>query len=110
MKSKIHRCNCRKVWSIQNRKTKITATSILLTGEWYAELKPERRCDPKGFVATQKNHEIIFNPPLEFIEHFKKVERLMYDKKNVNFNIKNGKYLLFAEDGNCYILEKATDT
>jgi hypothetical protein len=109
MKSKIHRCNCRKVWSIQNRKTKVTANSILLTGEWYAELKPERRCDPKGFVTTKRSHEIIFNPSLNYIENFIKVEKLIYDKKNVNFNIKNGKYLLFAEDGTCYILEKGTD-
>jgi hypothetical protein len=107
MKSKIHRCNCRKVWSIQNRKTKVTADSILLNGEWYAELRPERRCDPKGFVATKRSQEIIFNPPREYIENFRIVEKLNYDKKNVSFNIKNGKYLLFAEDGSCYILEKA---
>lgn len=106
MKCKIHRCNCRKVWSIQNRKTKFTANSILLIGEWFAELKPERRCDPKGFVTTKKNQEIIYNPPHEYIENFVIVEKLIYDKKNVNFNIKHGKYLLFAEDGTCYILKK----
>ncbi len=37
------------------------------------------------------------------------ISKLIYDKKNVNFNIKNGKYLFFAEDGTCYILEKGTD-
>jgi hypothetical protein len=109
MKSKIHRCNCRRVWSIQNRKTRITAASILLTGEWYTELRPERSCDPKGFVATKKSQEIIFNPPLEYIENFRIVEKLIYDKKNVNFNIKNGRYLLFDEDGSCYIVQKETD-
>src|SRR3954464_10891107 len=109
MKSKIHRCNCRKVWSIQNRKNKVTATSILLIGEWFAELKPERRCDPKGFVTTEKSHEIIFNPSYEYVTSFVKVEKLIYDKKNVNFNVKNGKYLFFGEDGTCYILKKETD-
>ncbi|WP_045516754.1 hypothetical protein [Neobacillus niacini] len=109
MKSKIHRCNCRKVWSIQNRKTKVTASSILLIGEWFAEIKPERRCDPKGFVTTNKSHEIIYNPSQEYVENFVKVEKLIYDKKNINFNIKNGKYLLFAEDGSCYILKKETN-
>ena len=109
MKSKIHRCNCRKVWAIQNRKTKVTADSILLNGEWYAELRPERRCDPKGFVAAKKSQEIIFNPAREYIENFRIVEKLNYDKKKVNFNIKYGKYLLFAEDGSCYILEKTKD-
>ncbi|MDR7079206.1 hypothetical protein J2Y03_004264 [Neobacillus niacini] len=109
MKSKIHRCNCRKVWSIQNRKSKVTAHSILLTGEWSAELKPERKCDPRGFVTTDRSQEIVINPPHDFIKNFVKVEKLIYDKKKVNFNIKNGKYLLFAEDGNCYILKKDPD-
>ncbi|MFP7297993.1 hypothetical protein [Neobacillus niacini] len=108
MKSKIHRCNCRKVWSIQNRKTKITANSILLTGEWFTELKPERKCDPKGFVTTKKSQEIFFNPPQQYLDKFIKVEKLIYDKHHVNFNIDKGKYLLFAEDGSCYILKKAT--
>lgn len=107
--SKIHRCNCRKVWSIQNRKTKVTANSILLIGEWFAEIKPERRCEPKGFVTTNKSQEIIYNPSQEYVENFVKVEKLIYDKKNINFNIKNGKYLLFAEDGSCYILKKETN-
>jgi hypothetical protein len=109
MKSKIHRCNCRKVWSIQNRKTKVTANSILLIGDWFAELKPERRCDPKGFVTTKKSEEIIYNPPHEYIKNFIKVDKLIYDKINVNFNIINGKYLFFAEDGTCYILKKETE-
>lgn len=106
MKCKIHRCNCRKVWSIQNRKSKITAQSILLIGEWFTELKPERRCEPKGFVSTKMSREIIYNPTDKYLENFKIVDKLIYDKKNVNFNIKNGKCLFFAEDGTCYILKK----
>ncbi|MFB3165292.1 hypothetical protein ABLO26_28465 [Neobacillus sp. 179-J 1A1 HS] len=108
MKSKIHRCNCRKVWSIQNRKFKITVHSILLTGEWFAELKPERKCEPKGFVTTKKSQEIVYNPTSKNLENFTIVDKLIYDKKNVNFNIKNGKCLYFAEDGTCYILNKET--
>ncbi|MDQ0970887.1 hypothetical protein QFZ31_000765 [Neobacillus niacini] len=108
MKSKIHRCNCRKVWSIQNRKFKITVQSILLTGEWIAELKPERKCEPKGFVTTKKSREIVYNPTSKYLENFTIIDKLIYDKKNVNFNIKNGKCLFFAEDGTCYILKKET--
>lgn len=106
MKCKIHRCNCRKVWSIQNRKSKITAQSILLIGEWFAELKPERRCEPKGFVTTKKSRDIIYNPTNNYLKNFMIVDKLIYDKKNVNFNIKYGKCLFFAEDGTCYILIK----
>jgi hypothetical protein len=105
MKCKIHRCNCRKVWSIQNRKFKITSQSILI-GEWFTELKPERRCEPKGFVITKENREIIYNPTIKYLENFKIVDKLIYDKINVNFNIKNGKCLFFAEDGTCYILKR----
>lgn len=109
MKCKIHRCNCRKVWSIQNRKSKITAQSILLIGESFAELKPERSCEPKGFVSTKESREIIYNPTNKYLENFKIVDKLIYDKKNVNFNIKNGKCLFFSEDGTCYILIKENE-
>ncbi|OIK16816.1 hypothetical protein BIV60_02020 [Bacillus sp. MUM 116] len=106
MKSKIHRCNCRKVWSIQNRKTKVTANTVLLNGAWTTELKPERKCNPKGFVTTQNSWEIIFNPASELVEKFVKVTKLMYDKENVHFNINYGEYLFFADDGSCYVLRK----
>lgn len=109
MKCKIHRCNCRKVWSIQNRKLKNTAQSILLIGEWFAEIKPERSCEPKGFVATKRREHIILDPPSKYMEKFIIIDKLIYDKKNVNFNIKNGNCLFFAEDGTCYILKEVKD-
>lgn len=106
MKCKIHRCNCRKVWSLQNRKTKTTANTVFLNGEWFAELKPERKCDPKGFVVTNQNQDIIINPNQEFIGKFQRIAKLIYDKEKVDFNFLKGKYLYFAEDGTCYILKK----
>ncbi|WP_066365333.1 hypothetical protein [Neobacillus fumarioli] len=104
MKSKIYRCNCRKAWSIQNRKLKTTARTILLHGEWAAELKPDRKTDPKGFIAT--NQTIIMNPEEEVMVQFEKVAKLLYDKERVDFNIPSGKDLYFAEDGACYIIRK----
>lgn len=106
MKCKIHRCNCRRIWSIQTRKTNTTASTVLLNGKWIAELKPERRSNPKGFVTTNRREDIIFNPAFELLEQFVKVAMLIYDKKSVNFNVKHGEYLYFAEDGTCYILKK----
>ncbi|MCM2532621.1 hypothetical protein NDK43_09780 [Neobacillus pocheonensis] len=106
MKYKIHRCNCREIWSVQNRKTKFTVSSLLLNGKWIAELKPERRCNPKGFVTTNSSDDLIFNPAIELVEQFIKVEKLIYDKQTVNFNVKHGTYLYFAEDGTCHILIK----
>jgi len=106
MKYKIHRCNCRQLWSIQNRKSKFIAGSLLLNGTWTAELKPERKCNPKGFVTTNMGQDIIINPAVELVEQFVKVTKLIYDKENVNFNIQFGEYLYFAEDGTCYILKK----
>lgn len=106
MKYKIHRCNCRKVWSVQNRKSKFTASSLLLNGTWTAELKPKRKGNPKGFVTTKNSQDIIFNPSVELVGQFVKVAKLIYDKENVNFNIKFGEYLYFAEDGSCFILKK----
>ena len=106
MKSKIYRCNCRDLWSIQNRKTKTTARTVLLKGKWTTELKPERKSDPKGFVSTNRSHDLIINPPSEYVAEFKKVTQLIYDKTNVNFNVKHGDYLYFAEDGGCFILQR----
>ncbi len=106
MKYKIHRCNCRKVWSVQNRKTKTVASTVLLNGEWSAELKPERKGNPRGFVITNKSQDIILNPASELVGQFELAEELIYDKKKVDFNILKGKYLYFAEDGACYILKK----
>ena len=107
MKYKIYRCNCRKIWSIQNRKVKITSSSLLLIGIWTTELKPERKYNPKGFVTTTNGHNIIFNPGSKLMEQFEKVSKLIYDKENVHFNIKSGEFLFFAEDGSCFILKKA---
>ncbi|MDR6999906.1 hypothetical protein [Neobacillus niacini] len=109
MKSKIHRCNCRKTWSIQNRKSRVTANTVLLIGAWTTELKPERKSNPKGFVTTQKSGEIIFNPANDLVEQFVKVTKLLYDKENVHFNIDQGEYLYFAEDGTCYVLRKRNE-
>jgi len=109
MKFKIYRCNCRKTWSIQNRKSKVTAGTLLLNGQWGTEVKPERRENPKGFVTTNGSNDIIINPASEIIDKFVMVKKLIYDKTNVNFNVEQGEGLYFAEDGNCYIIEKITD-
>ncbi|EKN70089.1 hypothetical protein BABA_06921 [Neobacillus bataviensis LMG 21833] len=106
MKFKIYRCNCRKVWSIQNRKSKVSADTLLINGKWDTELKPERRSNPKGFVTTIGHNHFIFNPAREILEQYDLVAKLVYDKTNVEFNVNNGEYLYFAEDGACYMLRK----
>jgi hypothetical protein len=106
MKSKIHRCNCRETWAVQNRKTYITAKTVLLNGKWDTELKPERKGNPKGFVITNNSEEIMINPSLELLGKFSKVTKLIYDKKHVYFNVSHGEFLYFAEDGTCYILKQ----
>lgn len=105
MKSKIHRCNCRNTWTVQNRKRSITASTMLLNGKWYVELKPERKYNPKGFVATDSSDDIIINPSEQFVKRFVKIKKLVYDKENVVFNVDHGEYLFFADDGACYILQ-----
>ncbi len=109
LKFKIHRCNCRNVWSVQNRKTKLIVSSILLNGKWSTEIKPERIRNPKGFVTTNSSQEIILNPAFELVEQYIKVEQLIYDKSKVNFNLKEGENLYFADDGSCYVVKKGKD-
>jgi hypothetical protein len=106
MKFRIHRCNCRNLWSIQTRKTKFTAISVLLDGSWGTELKPHRKYNPKGFVTATAKQDIIVNPPVEEVAKYEKMAKLIYDKKKVNFNVNEGESLFFAEDGTCYLLKK----
>ncbi|KAA9014567.1 hypothetical protein [Niallia endozanthoxylica] len=105
MKSKIHRCNCSNTWTVQNRKCSIRANTMLLNGKWYVELKPKRKSNPKGFVVTDRSEDIIISPPKHLFENFNKIKKLVYDKENVFFNVQQGEYLYFAEDGACYILQ-----
>ena len=52
------------------QKTHITASTVLLNGTWNAELKPNRRRNPKGFVITNRWQDIILDPPIELVEQF----------------------------------------
>ena len=84
----------------------MTAKALLLNGKWEAESKPQRSCNPRGFVVTDRSEDVICNPPAELVEQFIKVAKLIYDKQNIDFNVKSGEYLYFSEDGACYLLEK----
>lgn len=106
MKSIIYRCNCRKLWSIQNRKRKQTAQSILLIGDWTTEIKPERSRNPKGFVATTESRKLVLNPSIELIEKYIKITKLMYNPADVSFNIISGRNLYFTEEGACFLLKE----
>jgi hypothetical protein len=68
-------------------------------------LKPERKSNPKGFVVTDRSEDVIINPPEQLIECFYRIKKLVYDKENVFFNVHQGEYLYFADDGACYILQ-----
>lgn len=78
----------------------------MLNGNWTTEVKPERRLDPKGFVITNNTQDIIPDPPMELLKQYKKVTKLIYNKSSVQFNMKYGEFLWFAEDGSCYLLIK----
>ncbi|MCP8970325.1 hypothetical protein [Ectobacillus ponti] len=108
MKHTIHRCNCRKVWTVQNRKRRVTASSILLDGSWSVEVKPQRRCNPKGFVVA-KQQSVILHPPPELIAEFIVSGQLLYNKEQVAFNVQTGEGLYFAADGACYLLRRGDE-
>ncbi|MFD0049694.1 hypothetical protein ACFVHQ_10240 [Actinomycetes bacterium NPDC127524] len=108
MKGKIHRCNCQQLWSVQTRKSKITAQTVLLQGEWLTEVKPWRTSNPKGFVSTPYSENIIINPADELLENFEPEEKLLYDRHRVWFNLTAGEHLYFARDGSCYVLKIRT--
>ncbi len=88
---------------------RITAKTVLLNGNWMSEIKPNRISNPKGYVTTSKIQDIILNPDTELVAQYNKEAKLIYDKKNVHFNVNSGKYLFFAEDGACYILTKINE-
>lgn len=81
----------------------------MIRGKWVAEVKPERKKEPKGFVTTNGADEIILNPTAQVVEQYVKVKKLIYDKRKVLFNVEHGEYLYFAENGTCFILKSRTD-
>lgn len=77
--------------------------SLLVVGQWNAEVKPLKKSNPKGWVYTDHTN-VILNPSKELLSKFKKSKQLVYDKRNIEFNLTSGEYLLFDDTG-CHVLE-----
>ncbi|MDF2534072.1 MAG: hypothetical protein K0R18_229 [Bacillales bacterium] len=104
MKNKVHWCMQKKMWTSHVYNACAKAKVILIDGYWSVETKPNNRANPKGWVFTDHTN-VIINPSDEILMNIQPIERLLYDKRNVKFNIKAGNMLLFNEHG-CFIVEK----
>lgn len=102
MKNIIHWCKPKKMWTSHTYKTCEKSPVILVNGEWYAETKPLKKDNPRGWIVT--NHDsVIVNPSEDILLSFNKREKLLYNKEKVEFSHIKGEYLLFDKEG-CFIL------
>lgn len=102
MKLIIHWNKFKRMWTMHTYKSCTYAKNILILGEWRTEVKPNRKSNPRGWVVTEHDN-VIVDPGPSLVRQFQKVSQLIYDKKNVCFNINEGDYLLFDEEG-CFVV------
>lgn len=104
MKNNIHWCKQRKMWTSHTYKFCAKSKVILIDGHWSVEKKPNKKENPRGWVFTDHKN-VIIDPSEETILNLEVKQQLLYDKREVTFNIEEGNLLLFNELG-CYVVEK----
>lgn len=107
MKNIVHWCKPKKKWTSHTYKTFAKASVILIAGDWQTEVKPQRKTNPRGWVATDDKN-VVLNPSSELLKRYQRIDRLIYRKDQMKFNVNEGHALLFDVDG-CYILEEVSE-
>lgn len=107
MKNIVHWCKQKKMWTSHTYKSCTKSPVILIDGDWYAETKPNKKDNPRGWIVTDHT-KVLINPNREVLSLYIKKDRIIYDKHNVNFNHIKGKYVLFDGEG-CFTLEKTNN-
>lgn len=105
MKNIIHWCKPKKMWTSHTYKSCAKSPTILINGNWHTETKPNKKDNPRGWIVTDHTN-VIINPSEEILESFRVTDKLTYDKSKIEFNINEGNYLLFNNNG-CFLLENA---
>lgn len=101
MKARLHWNKFKKMWTVHTYKSCTQYPYILIDGDWYTELKPEKKTNPKGFVVTtdDKVHILEENNVYSILKQYPNKKQLWYDKENISFNVSNGNKLLFTPKG-----------
>lgn len=92
------------MWTSHTYKSCAKSITILITDEWFTETKPNKKDNPRGWIVTDHTN-VIINPSTDDLSFFKKKDRVVYDKHNINFSHTKGKYIVFDKEG-CFTLEK----
>lgn len=104
MKNVVHWCMQKRMWTSHTYKSCAKSKIILIDGKWSIETKSNKKANPKGWVVTDHSN-VIINPSEDTLMNIQPIEKLIYDKQNVKFNIEEGSMLLFNEYG-CFLVEK----
>lgn len=105
MKAIIHWNTFKKMWTCHTYKGCAQSPIILISGDWYAETKPLKKDNPKGWIVTNYKN-VIINPSLTMLASYTKTTQLYYNKQKIEFSILKGNLLLFDEYGCFIIIEK----
>ncbi|MNY37461.1 hypothetical protein D3C86_1720260 [compost metagenome] len=92
------------MWTSHTYKSCAKSKVILINGNWFVETKPKKKDNPRGWICTDDSN-VIINPSDEILLNLEVIEKVFYDKKNVEFNVKRGSMIIFNESG-CYVVEK----
>jgi hypothetical protein len=92
----------KKKWTSHTYKSCTKADTVLILGNWFAETKPNRKANPKGWITTDHSN-VVYNPTPEQLSYFQKEARLIYNKNEVAFSHTEGTCLLFDNEG-CFLL------
>lgn len=104
MKNIVHYCQHKKMWTSHTYKSCAKAPSVLITGGWSTEIKPQRKTNPRGWVVADHT-QVHLNPDDALLEAYSKAQPLVYDKHNMRFNVEAGEAILFDDRG-AYILQE----
>lgn len=101
MKSIVHWCQPKKMWTHHTYNSCMKNPYILIKGGWSTEVKPKRKTNPRGWVVTQHNQVSVPNQA-EVQKLLKKIHpsnKLLYDKNTMSFNISSGETIIFTPEG-----------
>jgi len=107
IKTRIHWNQQEKRWTAKTSKGCPRSPYILVVGGWTTEVKPHLKSNPRGFVLTNdKNTSFIDSVSSQALLNKYHTKQLIYNKKDMFFNVNIGDRILFTPDGAYILLHK----
>lgn len=103
MKTKVHWNIFEGKWTVRTYKS-CARHGLVLVRNWKTEVKPNYPDNPRGWVYADSSDVFILEDE-KLTERLVKKEQLIYNKKDMYFNITEGDLLLCDDEG-CFLVEQ----